>query len=244
MPALPRSSNHLRWRSSHCLPMRGCMIGIDRRVVKSLCKRAGACRFLPGVAISKQTRRRLSRSDDAPTAIPQHDDGPRPRVLSRIKNMFYVSYISSASPPAPPSGHGAPGRPPRPLPQPLHEHTTALVVAEALSVVRELFSTHLAPSHRDAHPKPLLAHTDAISRSIRGARRPALPGVFGPRLVLRRGRGRAGSYRLSRLLAAGGHIANGRNICVDRLAATQFRKAFTRRLPPTLGPSRCGPASP
>src|SRR5712691_7795554 len=169
--------------------------------------------------------------------------------------MFYVSYISSASSPAPPSGHGAPRRPPRTLPRPLHEHTTALVVAEALPVVRELSATHLAPSHRDTHLRPLLAHTDAISRSIRGARRSgrvrtlrrvltALPGVFGPRLVLRRGRCRAGSYRLSRLLVAGGHIVNGRNIRVDRLAATQFRKAFTRRLPPTLGTSRCGPASP
>jgi hypothetical protein len=47
------------------------------------------------VAMLKPTRRRSSRSDDAPPAIPHRNDGPQRWPLSRIKNMFYNFYINS-----------------------------------------------------------------------------------------------------------------------------------------------------
>src|SRR2546428_13214076 len=46
----------------------------------------------------KQARRRSSRFDDAPTPVPQQDDGPRRGPLSRYKNIFYVSYINYVYP--------------------------------------------------------------------------------------------------------------------------------------------------
>ena len=46
----------------------------------------------------KQMRHRSSRFDDAPTALPQQDDGPRRGPLSRCKNIFYVPYINYVYP--------------------------------------------------------------------------------------------------------------------------------------------------
>src|SRR3989442_15905786 len=52
------------------------------------------CTSRRAVAILNQMRHRSSRFDDAPTAVPQQDDGPRRGPLSRTKNISYSSYIN------------------------------------------------------------------------------------------------------------------------------------------------------
>src|SRR3989442_3678557 len=113
-----------------------------------------------------------------------------PWSLSRIKNIFYYSYIRCL--------------------KTLPSHADAI----ARSIAGVLVSPRV-------HSLDLrIRGLGDRSGRVRTFRRvpTTLSGVLGTRLVLRIGRRRSASHRLSRLLVASDHVGNGRNIGVGKLA--------------------------
>src|SRR5207244_3399726 len=113
-----------------------------------------------------------------------------PWSLSRIKNIFYYSYIRCL--------------------KTLPSHADAI----ARSIGGVLGSPRV-------HSLDLrIRGLGDRSGRVRTLRRvpTALSGVFGTRLVLRSGRRRSASHRLSRLLVAGDHVGSGRDIGVGQVA--------------------------